>query len=389
MTAQIGALRLGTLIALGTSGVTTFLTMPIVAGALSNRLYISDENIGLFSTIQLIAVSVGCFASVLRPHANIRRSGLVMLTIMLICDAVCIVGLPFEAFVIVRAIASFAGGIVVSRATAAMGKTSNSQRSFGLFLALQTIVSVVCVYAMFPLIARVGFGGAYLILAIFELATMAFVWFALSNDMQTNETELVRPILKNDAVAWLQCGGFLGSMLSFFLGVGALWTFLALLSQRAGLSENEVGSILTISKIVAFMASFLPGVVGTRFGRNIPIIVAVVMLAIAMQILAGAATFWMFAAGTAVFSFGWYTLYPYLLSFLAEVDRDGRAILASAALTSIGLGIGPALVTAGGGDVATRIYSVSTVAFIGAALFAISALALPSFRHRFSLGSAL
>lgn len=388
MNTQHGAFRLATLIALGTSGVTTFLTMPIVAAALSNRLHISDGNIGIFSTIQLIAVSAGCFASVVRPHADIRRSSLVMLTIMLICDALCIIGLPFTAFVIVRAIASCAGGIVVSRATAAMGKTSNSQRSFGLFLALQTVIAVVCVYAMPPLIAHVGFGGAYLILAIYEFVTMALVWSGLQSEMQRIEPGVVRPKLNNDPIAWLQCGGFLGSMLCFFIGVGALWTFLALLSQRTGLSEDKVDSILTISKMVAFMASFLPGLVGIRLGRNLPIIVSVAMLAIAMQIMADAATFWTFAAGTALFSFGWYTLYPYQLSFLAEVDRDGRPLLASAALTSIGLGLGPALVTVGGGDITTRIYSVSTVAFIGAALLAISALALPRFRQRLSFDSA-
>ena len=71
---------------------------------------------------------------------------------------------------------------------------------------------------------------------------------------------------------------------------------------------------------------------------------------------------------------GWYFLYPFQLAALADADRDGRAMLASAALTGIGLGIGPALATAGG----LGVYGTASVAFIASALAAVGALSIRS-----------
>jgi hypothetical protein len=271
---------------------------------------------------------------------------------------------------VLRGIGGCAGGIAVSQATAAMAGTRNAERSFGLFLALQTLVSILCVYGMPPLVERFGFGASYTVLVGFGVAALLLVSLALREQGTAGPSAVTRG---NDARAWARSGGLLVSILCFFVGVGALWTFLALLGQRIGLGGAQIAAIITISKLVAFGASFLPGLVRTRFGRIVPIVAALSLLLVAVQLMAHGKTFAIFAASTALFSFGWYTLYPFQLSALGEADRDGRPMLAAAALTGIGLGIGPLLATSG----SLGIYNTASFAFAASALTAVVAMIGP------------
>lgn len=361
---------LAAIITLGTAGVMTFLAMPVIAAALVNVLGSSERDVGLFSTVQLITLSCGCLLSTFLPRGQFRRFGLVSLSVMILCDLLCLMHPGWTVFLILRGISGAAGGVAVSQATAAMARTRNPERSFGLFLALQTILSIVCVYAMPPLIGAFGFAAAYSVLLAFDLIAITLVATRLKT-ISADEEHHAMP--GNDLSGWLRSGGLLISILCFFIGVGAIWTFLALLGQGIGLDASHIALVLSISKLVAFAASFLPGIIGSRFGRIAPIVVAAAILVAAVQVYSFAGSFAFFVLATAMFSFGWYVIYPFQLGALGQVDRDGRPMLAAAALTGAGLGIGPGLTVIGPGGSA-GIYLIATLAFIGAGLFAIVAL---------------
>lgn len=365
-----GELSLAALITLGTAGVMTFLAMPVIAAALVNVMGASERDVGLFSTIQLITLSCGCLLSTFLPRGQFRRFGLTALAMMIVCDLLCLFHPSWTVLLVLRGIGGAAGGVAVSQATAAMARTRNAERSFGLFLALQTVLSIVCVYAMPPIIARFGFASAYGVLLAFDLLAITLVATRLKTISATEEHHVMPG---NDRVGWLRSGGVLISILCFFTGVGALWTFLAILGQGIGLDASQIALVLSISKLVAFAASFLPGIIGSRFGRILPIVVAATILAAAVQVYSFADGFTAFVIATAMFSFGWYVIYPFQLGALGQVDRDGRPMLAAAALTGAGLGLGPALTVIGPGGPA-GIYLIATLAFVCAGLTAIVAL---------------
>ena len=372
------------LITLGSAGVMTFLAMPVIAVALINVLGASERDVGLFSTIQLITLSCGCLLSTFLPRGQFRRFGLAALAVMIVCDLLCLTQPGWTTFLVLRGIGGAAGGVAVSQATAAMARTRNPERSFGLFLALQTVLSIVCVYTMPPIIAAFGFAAAYGVLLAFNIIAIALVAIGLRAATATEEHSAMPG---NDAAGWLRSGGVLLSILCFFTGVGALWTFLAILGQGIGLDSSQVALVLSISKLVAFAASFLPGLVGSRFGRMAPIIMSAAILVTAVQVYAVATGFTLFVIATALFSFGWYMIYPFQLGALGQVDRDGRPMLAAAALTGAGLGLGPGLTVLGGGGHA-GIYLIATLAFLGAGIAAFAALArLPSATPAFVKGS--
>lgn len=368
--AAMGPGGLAALITLGTAGVMTFLAMPVIAAALVNELGASERDVGLFSTIQLIAISVGCLVSTFLPQGHGRRYGIAALAIMMVCDLLTLLKPEWSLFLVLRGIGGAAGGVAVSQATAAMAQTRNPERSFGLFLALQTFISVACVYIMPVLIDGFGFHAAYALLLAFELLALLLV-AALMARTTAGAEHAIHP--GNAPSDWLRSAGVLLSILGFFTGVGVLWTFLALLGQGVGLSAAQVALVLSISKCVAFAASFLPGVIGSRFGRIMPIAACVVVLVGAVQIYGISSGFGGFVLATALFSLGWYVIYPFQLGALGQVDKDGRPMLAAAALTGAGLGLGPALTVLGPGGPA-GIYLIATLAFLAAGIFAAVAL---------------
>ncbi|MES2494757.1 MAG: MFS transporter [Pseudomonadota bacterium] len=362
------------LITLGTAGVMTFLAMPVIAAALVNVMGASERDVGLFSTVQLITLSCGCLLSTFLPRGQFRRFGIAALAVMIVCDLLCLTHPSWTMLLVLRGIGGAAGGVAVSQATAAMARTRNAERSFGLFLALQTILSIVCVYAMPPIIARFGFAAAYGVLLAFDLVAMLLV---LTRLKAISPTAVHQMMPGNDMAGWLRSAGVLISILCFFTGVGALWTFLAILGQGIGLDGSQIALVLSISKLIAFGASFLPGIIGSRFGRIPPILVSAVILMAAVQVFAVADAFTTFVIATAMFSFGWYVIYPFQLGALGQVDHDGRPMLAAAALTGAGLGLGPALTVLGPGGPA-GIYLIATLAFLGAGVAAIAALSRTS-----------
>jgi len=362
------------IITLGTAGVMTFLAMPVIAAALVNVMGASERDVGLFSTVQLITLSCGCLLSTFLPRGQFRRFGIAALAVMIVCDLLCLTQPSWTMLLVLRGIGGAAGGVAVSQATAAMARTRNAERSFGLFLALQTILSIVCVYAMPPIIARFGFAAAYGVLLAFDLIAMLLV---LTRLKAISPTAVHQMMPGNDMAGWLRSAGVLISILCFFTGVGALWTFLAILGQGIGLDGSQIALVLSISKLIAFGASFLPGIIGSRFGRIPPIVVAAAILIAAVQVFAVADAFTTFVIATAMFSFGWYVIYPFQLGALGQVDHDGRPMLAAAALTGAGLGLGPALTVLGPGGPA-GIYMIATLAFLGAGVAAIAALSRTS-----------
>ncbi len=365
-------------IALGTAGVVTFLSMPVVVAAMIADLGSSEQDVGLFSTIQLVAISAGCLLSTFLPRGQFRLLGLSALSIMIVVDLLCLLSPDWTVFNVMRGLAGLAGGVAVSQATAALARTSKPERNFGFFLALQTVVSIICIYAMPAVMRDWGFHSGYIVFLAFDIAAIALIAVLVPRALAVSPESIAMP--GNDASGWWLSAAMLMSILCFFVGIGAIWTFLALLGQRIALDEGEIAGVLSLSKLVAFLASFLPGILVARLGRTVPICACVALLVAAVAVYAVSAGLASFVVATIMFSTGWYLLYPFQLAALGEVDFDGRPMLSAGALTGAGLGIGPGL-TVMVSEGLSGIYIISAAAFLLASIFAIPAM-LPSSKKR-------
>jgi predicted MFS family arabinose efflux permease len=362
------------LIALGLAGVAVFLAMPVIAAGLAGELGYTAREVGVFSAVQLVGISLGCVLSVLAPRVEMRTAGMCALAVLLACDLLSLAAPGRLAFLGLRLIGGVAGGIAVAQATGGLARLRNSERDFGLFLAAQTLVAILVVYTLPELVGRYGFGASFLPLILVEIIAVALVWRYLPRG--ATATPPRSPAGGMAALGWIGSGGMLASILAFYVGVGALWTYLALLGQGAGLGPGQIAFAITVSKLVALGASFLPGLIGVRFGRLAPITACIAVLIVATLLFPVSASAASFTVAAGVFSLGWYVLHPFHLGALAQIDSDGRPILASAALTGAGLALGPAIVAAAPGQGASTISATAALAFAASGVFAAAALLL-------------
>jgi predicted MFS family arabinose efflux permease len=330
------------LVAVGVIGASIFLAMPVVVGALATSGF-SDAEVGQFSSVQLFCVSLGCLASLwLGPRMNVRSLAALALGVQLAMDLASVFVSSYPLFTAIRALAGMAGGAAISTTTAALARTRTADRNFGWFLLCQIVFQMLATWQLPRVVGSFGIQGVFLTFVALEIAVLALLVRTLpAASLGTSKTAEGG----NTPRVWLLCAGVLLSILFFFVTVGSFWTFVGRIgAQNVGLSPSTVGSGLSLAAFGGLAGAFLPVLLGARLGRALPITLAAAALMSGLQLMTRAESLASFVVAAALFSFGWFLIYPYQLGVLASLDRDGRAVIASAALTGAGLGIGPAIV---------------------------------------------
>lgn len=361
-----------TMMMLGVCGASVFLTMPMVAAALGSVRGFGEAQIGLFSTIQLIGMACGVTTATLAiRHLNPLRLAFGSLAVLLVLDLLPPVLADDTLFFVTRAGAGFLGGMMMSVATGYLIGTRNTDISFGVFLALQLALSMVGALVIPGLTAAFGIAGAFWDLA--ALHALVLVLLLLFPPPAGSIGAAEPSGHHNSRRQWTQSSAALLSVLLFFTAVGAFWTYAGMLGLQAGLPEQQVGTALSLSALGGIAGAFVPTVLGVRLGRWIPLTGAFCVHLVALFLLLDVNSFAVFAAGAALFCGAWFATYPYQVGVLSTVDIDGRPTILSAALTSIGLGLGPQLVTAFPSMGLQAIFPIALVFFTGA-LIVISAV---------------
>lgn len=329
-------------VALGVVGVSIFLAMPVVAAALAGGGF-RDEQVGHFSAVQLFGISAGSAANLwLAPRLQVRTLARLGVCTLAAMDLACVFSQGYTAFITFRVVAGLAGGVLISTATAALARTRSADRSFGWFVLWQILFQMASAWALPRLDGLWGLRSIFGVFVGLDVAAFAFIVPRLPAATLASGSGGSR---RNTPRQWLLCLVVLGSILGFFTAVGAFWTFVARIGESwVGLSGATAGSALAVAGFGGLIGAILPAALGSRFGRAIPTVVAIAALGAGLELVPRAHGVTEFALGAALFSFGWFLLYPYQLAVLATLDRDGRPMIASAALTGLGLAIGPTLV---------------------------------------------
>jgi predicted MFS family arabinose efflux permease len=340
------ALWLMAVILLGAVAVSVFLYMPIVAEALSYEFHFTPQLVGEFSSLQLIAISGGCFLNVyLTRMFGVRVIGAIALGILLSMDFASPFIRNYPVFLLSRGIAGLAGGVAVSLTTGLLAKSSRPERGFGFFLMLQISLKIFALWFLPKVVLAFGLHGLFDFMAAFDALTLCGVLAVLPSQVLYRPSSTPAAGAKNQPRDWLLCGAVLLGILALFNAIGGFWTYVALIGVQSGLSPQSVGTALSLSTFGGLIGALVPVLLQSRRGHIAPVLFASMAMLGALYLLMHAGTFGAYVLATGGFCFGWYMLSPYQLSVLAALDRDGRPSVVSAALTGLGLGIGPAIVS--------------------------------------------
>jgi DHA1 family inner membrane transport protein len=139
--------------------------------------------------------------------------------------------------------------------------------------------------------------------------------------------------------------GVLGlvGMFLFLVAVGEVWPIVGPIAQSHGIRAAAVGSALAIAGLAGIGAGLLVSLIGSRFGRLVPLIVGTVGLACAMLTLLVASDGQSLVMSTSLIMFFWIFSIPYYLGSQSALDPSGRLAVLSSAMMPFGLAAGQAL----------------------------------------------
>jgi len=239
-------------------------------------------------------------------------------------------------------------GPAFALAMAIVGGTAQKDRNFAYMIAAQVILGVGFFLAL-PMPRSAGVPGVLLPLAALGLIALASVpWIPAPGGAQAQHKAAgAGPVWP--AVAAL------GVMLVWCAGLGAVWFFVKLIGVQvtcAGCEEAAreqaavaVGQALGLSTAVAVIGALAAAALADRFGRILPVTIALAVQFTMVLLLRGEMPWWQFALTAATFQVFWNMTGPYMMGTVALNDASGKVSLLIPTAQIGGFFLGPAIVS--------------------------------------------
>lgn len=361
---------LATAILLGVIGPEVFIVQPGFVQGLVQHVGFDEAGAGYTASAEMFGIAATTVALTFLAHRfDWRKVLYVSLAIMFAANAASTAVTDLQTFAILRFLAGFGAGGLVSLSFTAIGLTKNPDRNFGLLIMWVLIYGAIVLLAMPAAFDLVGMTGVLWFFALFPLVAVPFVRYMPRTgeahaQVEADAVELGVP-LKATALA---------AMFAYFLAQGVVWAYLFLIGVNAGVSEQAVANGLMVSQFAGVAGALGAALLAHRLQRSLALAAGILGGSIVLYALASPFDALTYAVVVSVYNLAWNFTHPFLLGAMASFDRRGRVVVYAVAAQMVGLAVGPgiaATVVDGGG-------SMTTVIWLGVALFVAScALILP------------
>jgi predicted MFS family arabinose efflux permease len=235
---------------------------------------------------------------------------------------------------VLRVVAGLGAGLVVAVCYVVLGQSKQVDRNFSLYLLCQGLFSAIILKALPSLARAIGVAGIFALLAALYAVALALCRFLPPGRYASGaRISGARPSF----AAWTG----LGAVLAFFIAQGAVWAYLELIGVRSGVDASSVATGLALSTLVGMSGPLAAAILGSRFGRALPLLAGSCMALIALALLSSSMDAIRFALAACLFNIAWNFSIPYQLSALAAVDSTGSVVGWAASASFAGLAIGP------------------------------------------------
>jgi len=245
------------------------------------------------------------------------------------------------AFTATRAITGIGAGLVTAIGFAALGETRDAPRNYGWAVASIIGYSAIALWVLPFLFAIGGYGALVISYAIAVVLCLPLV-SCLPQRLPVQDRQ---GSMTAEDVALLSPTGILAisSVLLFFIGYAAAWTYMALIGRDAGLNESSVSHILSISQFAGVIGALSIVILSRRFSDLLQAAIILIIGAIGIFAFVLPQEDGLFLGLNCLFQFTWNAGQPLLLGIIASRDAFGRLLRFAIPMQYIGLAIGPAL----------------------------------------------
>jgi len=273
-----------------------------------------------------------------------------------------------------RFVVGLGAGGLISLSFTIIGLTAKPDRNFGYMIMWVLVYGAVVLMAMPMAYQLVGMQGVLIFLALLPAIGLIFVRYLPNSGAEHIQIEA-------DAINLPSAYKItaLVAMFLYFLAQGVVWAYLFLVGITGGGTEQEIANGLTASQFLGVAGAFTAAMLGTRWGRSIPISIGILGTFIPLFWLFGSMGALVYGIAVCVYNYFWNLSHPFMLAAMASFDRTGRTVTFAVAAQMLGLAIGP--------WVAARVFTegdFSNVIWLGIILFIASLLFFlpPIQKHR-------
>ncbi|WP_095156717.1 MFS transporter [Pseudomonas sp. Irchel 3E13] len=318
---------------------TILMTAPAVAAQLATQWQLSPSQIGdLFST-ELGAMSLATLPAFWwLKRVNWRTAAVLAGLLFIGANLLSIWAQDYSALLALRFCSALAGGSLMIICLSSAASTANPSRVYGLWVMGQLVVGAIGLSVLPRLFEHYGLAACYLILAVLMTLFLPLARYFPQGAPTAQQSVDERP----RAAKWKVALGILG-ILSFYISLSGVWTFIGAISANAGISADASGEVLAIATVMGIVGAGCASLIGDRLPRVLLLLLGYGLMAGAVLLLLGQPPLARLALAALAFKFTWTFILPLILACLADLDRSGKLMNASNLVIGGGLAIGPAI----------------------------------------------
>lgn len=339
--------------------------------AFVDGLGISRESAGYITSANKYGAAFGALlATFTVRYIPWRQSAYLTLITLISVDILSFSLNDPDILIIVRFIHGTIGGFLVGLGFSIIAKTASPDRVFGMLVAIQYTFGSVGIFTVPKLVGTFGPGAAFGALITFSTITLIMVPFipdyAERDDKRDSSKQSVGPrtILLAPAA--------LGLLALFFFQSSnmGIADYAIELGKDNGYSIAYLSNILTVANIIAVSGALLVYMIGTKFGRALPIILGSTVAALFTFLFHWSELPEAYFLANAVTGITWAFTVPYLLGLCATFDDRGQVVIFAGFVSKMGLASGPlvAALVVGQGEFGI-IINLATIGLLACAIF--------------------
>ena len=322
-----------------TIGPQTIIILPALVQGYVEQLGLSEQDAGFLASVETWGMFIATFAMMLLVSRVSWRVLLgASLAAMVLANAASIFVENLSILYVLRFVAGVGGGTIVAVSYAMVGLTLRKNRNFGWALFFVLLYGAI-VFPVLPMIyASFGIAGAFAFFAIFAVSGLPFVRGLPGQGKQLSEAD-------PDAVELPQRLKWLAvlTMAIYFIGQIGVWSYFYRFGVRYGMTEQAVGSALSISQFFGLAGAFSVVLFSRLIRKDVALFLGIGLSIVSIALLFGMHAFVAFVLISGLYQFLWNMTHPYLLGALATFDPTGRIIVYVTAMQILGVAAGPAI----------------------------------------------
>lgn len=314
------------------------MTAPAVAGQLASEWHLDAGQIGWLFSVELGAMSLATLpAWWWMNHLNWRRVALTAGVVFLIANLISAAVTQYQILLVARFIASLAGGTLMILCISCAAGTQHPSRIYAFWVLGQLLLGMLGLLVLPTLFAIWGLKVVYLI-----LAAIMFCCLPLVKAFPPRFQPLSVSYRRMSAPAWRKILAVL-AVLTFYISLSAVWTFIGTIGSAAELSPTQVGMVLAVATVFGIVGAGCAALRRTQQTDRLPVGLGYGLLIISVLLLIDQPLLARYTLAAVLFKFTWTFVLPFILTRVAELDNDGRLMNSINLVIGGGMAAGPVL----------------------------------------------